>query len=151
MTGSRCRTRLKSGHGRQGFAFQHFKERAARRGNIIHLTGVAVLLEGCDTVAAAGNRIGGRFRNGLGDGFVPLPNWSISNAPTGPFQTTVPASAMSWAYIAAVGGADIKDHVSRTHILDLEHGQAGACSSSAGPTTTSTAAGWPRRALWPLP
>ena len=57
MTGSRCRTRLKSGHSRQGFAFQHFEERAARRGNIIHLTGVAVLLEGRDTVAAAGNRI----------------------------------------------------------------------------------------------
>ena len=30
---------------------------------------------------------------------------------------------MSWAYIAAGGGADIKDHVSRTHILDLEHGR----------------------------
>jgi hypothetical protein len=79
---------------RQGLAFQEFQESAAAGGDVADLVGDAVLGDGGQRVAAAGDREGddamARARVS-----VPWPNWSNSNTPTGPFQTMVPAPSCS--------------------------------------------------------
>jgi hypothetical protein len=86
------RAPLQDLEGRQGLALQHLQEGAAAGGDVAHLLLDAVLGDGRQRVAAAGDAEGGRLGDGLGDGPGAVGEGANSNTPTGPFQTMVPAA-----------------------------------------------------------
>ena len=72
--------------------------------------------------------------------FVPSPNWSNSNTPTGPFQMMVPAFLSMSANFLDVSGPTSKI-ISSSSTLSALLSDASAVSSNAFPHTTSVGTG----------
>ena len=93
LSGARAQCR----NGGQFLALEELEECAAAGRNIRNIIFHFVLFDRGQRVAAAGDRERVRAAIARASVSVPLPKASNSNTPTGPFQTTVPALAISAA------------------------------------------------------
>ncbi len=108
---------------RQRLAFQHFQEGAAAGGDVAHVLLDAVLGDGRQRVAAAGDAEGaGESAMARAMVSVPSANASNSNTPTGPFQTMVPAGLQLRRQPRRGLRADVEDQVVVGHVGGRLHG-----------------------------
>src|SRR3989454_7934960 len=115
------RARLKSRPRRQGLALEKLEKRATRRGEVADPVGNAELVDGGGRISAAGDGVGLRVRDRLGDGAGAV------REPVLLEQThrTVPDDRSSLGDLIGIGAcglrADVQDDIVGSHVINAFH------------------------------
>src|SRR6266850_2228187 len=112
------RTRFKSRHGRQALAFEKLQKRATRRGDVADLVRNAELVDGRGRISAAGDGVGLRVRDRLGDGAGAVRELVLLEQT----HRTVPDDRSSLGDLIGIGArglrTDVQDDVAGSHVIN---------------------------------